>query len=37
MESCIFCGTEIVDDYCIECEDTCIDMGLDYKELKEII
>ena len=34
---CIFCGTELdnEDGFCIECENTCEDMGLDYTELKE--
>lgn len=32
---CIFCGTEIEEDYCIECEATADDLGLDYQELKE--
>lgn len=31
---CIFCGTEIQEDYCIECEMTADDLGLDYNELK---
>lgn len=35
MSECIFCGTEIVDDFCVECDDTATDMGLDYSELKE--
>ena len=32
---CIFCGTEIEDNFCIECNDTAEDLGLDYNELKE--
>lgn len=33
---CIFCGTDTgeADGYCIECESTAEDMGLDYNELK---
>lgn len=34
---CIFCGTEIEDDFCVECSDTCEEMGLNYNELKETI
>lgn len=34
---CIFCGTEIEEDFCIECNETCIDMGLDYEEMLEEI
>lgn len=35
--NCIFCGTETYDNdgYCVECEMTCDDLGLDYSELKE--
>lgn len=33
--NCIFCGTETPDGYCIECEQTADDMGLNYNELKE--
>ena len=36
MEDCIFCGTEIEDGYCYECDETCQEMGLDYNELKQI-
>lgn len=32
---CVFCGTEIEDDFCIECSDTADDLGLDYEDLKE--
>lgn len=35
MNECIFCGTDIMEDYCVECDDTANDMGLDYQELKE--
>lgn len=33
---CIFCGTELdnQDGFCIECESTADDLGLDYNELK---
>jgi hypothetical protein len=34
--NCIFCGTDIEDNYCYECEDTCNDMGLDYNDLMEV-
>jgi len=34
MNTCIFCGTEIENDYCVECDDTAYDLGLDYQELK---
>lgn len=37
MSECIFCGTEIEDDFCVECSDTADDMGLDYLELRELI
>lgn len=34
---CIFCGTEIENDYCIECNETANDMGLNYDDLKEYL
>ena len=30
---CMFCGTETPDGYCIECESTADDLGLDYNDL----
>ena len=33
MATCILCGTEIDDDYCIECDMTANDMGYDYNEI----
>lgn len=34
---CYFCGTELdnLDGFCIECEETANDLGMDYNELKE--
>lgn len=34
---CIFCGTAIEDNFCIECDDTASDLGLDYQELRDSI
>jgi hypothetical protein len=33
MTTCILCGTEVNEDFCYECDDTALDMGLDYQEL----
>ena len=35
MDTCIFCGTDIQDNFCYECDDTAQDMGLDYQSLIE--
>jgi hypothetical protein len=32
---CIFCGTEIEENFCYECDDTAMEMGLDYTTLRE--
>ncbi len=33
MSKCIFCGTEIEEDYCYECAETASDLGLDYEDM----
>lgn len=35
--NCIFCGTEIDDSFCVECSDTCDDLGLDYSEMVNVL
>lgn len=35
--NCILCGTEIEDNYCIECDSTASDMGLYYDDLVEYL
>lgn len=35
--NCILCGTEIDDDYCVECDTTANDMGFSYDELVEYL
>lgn len=37
MDNCIFCGTEIEDNFCYECDETANDLGLDYENLRDTI
>lgn len=33
--NCILCGTEIEENFCIECDNTAQDLGFDYISLTE--
>lgn len=37
LDNCIFCGTDIEEGFCYECDETAAELGLAYEDLVELL